>query len=223
MTCRIKCIEIRQPRAIFIVFLLLVFGMAPSLLNGADKAPRWPAPKITGEPAGALANPLAGTNVPLIAIWKDSEGMMLNAGGPYLRVAVWPDGRVVFARNPNVWSNDLMIGIISTTALENLKNEIRKTGIFKLKGNCYLVPDASVDCLLAAFDGSPQILYWDEVEVKNYGINIDPQPQHIAFKKAWWEVNRLVLSALPSEARKLEAKFSRPPKAWYPKEMIQSE
>ena len=126
---------------------------------------------------------------------------------PYLRVAIWSDGRVVFARDPNVWNHDLLLGRIPEEVLTRLKQDIRKTGVFELKGNCYLVPDASVDCVMLSFGNSQQMLYWDEVENSGYGININPKPHHLAFKKAWWEVNRLVLSALPKQAGKVDIRF----------------
>ena len=97
-------------------------------------------------------------------------------------------GRVVFARDPNVWNHDLLLGRIPEEVLTRLKQDIRKKGVFELKGNCYLVPDASVDCVMLSFGNSQQMLYWDEVENSGYGININPKPHHLAFKKAWWEV-----------------------------------
>ena len=100
---------------------------------------------------------------------------------------------------------------------------IRQTGVFDLKGHCYLVPDAPVDCVMLSFGDSQQMLYWDEVEDKSYGININPKPHHLDFKKAWWNVNQLALSVLPDQAKKLDVRFQRPPKEWYLKRMIQSE
>ena len=184
---------------------------------------RFPMPHVTSEPTAAVANPFDGTNSPIIAVWEDSRGFTADTNYPYLRVAVWQDGKVVFARDPNVWNHDLLLGQLSAQALSKLKQDIRQTGVFELKGHCYLVPGAPVDCVMVSFGGSKQMLYWDEVENDSYGININPKPQHIAFKKAWWEVNQLVLSALPHQARKLEARFQRPPKEWYLKRMIQSE
>ena len=210
--------------AIILIAMLVACGMAPDVALGADTVThRFPVPHVTSEPTTAIANPLAGTNLPIIAVWQDSPGFTSDTNYRYLRVAVWPDGRVVFARNPNVWSHDLLIGRLSARALTKLKQDIRQSGVFDLKGHCYLVPDAPVDCVMLSFGDSQQMLYWDEVENDSYGININSKPQHLAFKKAWWEVNRLVLSALPHRARKLEARFQRPSSKWYLKKMTQSE
>ena len=207
-------------------FLMLIeCSMAQeSLKRGESPARRFPVPVITGEPNAALANPLNETNLPIFAVWQEMPAWPTDTNYPYhLRIAVWPDGRVVFARDPNVWNHDLLLGRIAGPTLDKLQQDIRKTGVFELKGNCYLVPDASVDCVMLSFGNSRQMLYWDEVENSGYGININPKPQHQSFKQAWWEVNRLALSALPNQAKKLDAHFQRPLKDWYLKRMIQSE
>ena len=187
------------------------------------RAHPFPVPVVAGEPAVAIANPLDGINAPIMAVWEDSPGYRADTKHPYLRMAVWADGRVVFARDPNVWDHDLLLGQLPEEALAQLKQNIHQTGVFDLKGYCYLVPDAPVDCVMLSFGDSQQMLYWDEVEHGSYGININPEPHHLAFKKAWWEVNRLALSVLPDQARKLDVRFQRPPKEWYLKKMIQSE
>src|SRR5262249_44927536 len=151
---------------------------------GADTVARQlPVPHVAGEPTNGIVNPFNGTNSPTIAIWEDSPGMTADTNYPYLRVAVWPDGTVVFARDPNVWNQDLLIGHLSAQVLARLEQDIRQTGVFELKGHCYLVPDAPVDCIMLSFGGSKQMLYWDEVENEGYGININAKPQHVAFKK----------------------------------------
>jgi hypothetical protein len=209
----------------FLCFLILIeCSMAQeSLKRGEPPSRRFPVPVITREPSTVLTNPLNGTNPPILAVWQDNPGYNADTNYPYLRVAIWADGWVVFARDPNVWNHDLLVGRIAEKVLIGLKQDIRKTGVFELKGNAYLVPDASVDCVMLSFNGSQQMLYWDEVEANRYGININPKPQHLAFKKAWWEVNRLALSALPKQARKVDTRFQKPPKNWYLKRRIQSE
>lgn len=185
-----------------------------------QKAPRYPVPVLTGKPTSPLVNPLHTKALPLFAVWLDSAGFV--PGPPFLRLALWPDGRVVFARDPNVWSQDLYLGQLAPPALSQLKTALRKTGVFELKGNCYLVPDGHVECVLLSFDGAAQMLYWDEVESPSYGINIDPKPQHLAFKKAWWDVNQLAIAALPTKAQKLTTPFVAAPRTWYLKKRIQS-
>ena len=210
----------------------ILFGMLMLVGCGGTQVPSppaetparpFPVPVVTGEPTVAIANPLDGTNSPILAVWEDSSGYRADTNGPYLRLALWADGRVVFAQNPNGWNHDLLLGQLPEETLAQLIQTIRQTGVFDLNGHCYLVPDAPVDCVMLSFGDSQQMLYWDEVEHESYGININPKPHHLAFKEAWWEVNRLALSVLPDQAKKLDVRFQRPPKKWYLKRMIQSE
>jgi hypothetical protein len=163
------------------------------------------------------------TNRPLIAIWEDGEGLHMNSGAPYLRIAIWNDGRIVFAKDASKWSHELLEGRIEAARRDELKKAIDKTGVFELKGNCYLVPDAPVDCVMLDFGGKQQMLYWDERESPNYGINITPTEQHLKFKSCWKEVNRLALEAVPKESQPHGEKFQRPPPSWRLKRPIQSE
>jgi hypothetical protein len=112
---------------------------------------------------------------------------------------------------------------VTTEKVEKLKQDLEETGIFDLKGYCYLVPDAPVLCILVNSGGRQQILYWDERELPGYGININPKPQHLAFKKAWHSVNALALSLRPPDSALLEDNLPEPPDTWYVKRAIQSE
>jgi hypothetical protein len=77
------------------------------------------------------------------------------------------------------------------------------------------VPDAPVHCLLANADGKQQLLYWDEREMPNYGINVDPKPESIAFKDCWKQVKAAGLKRLKKDLPELPATESfRPPNSW---------
>lgn len=158
---------------------------------------------------------------PMLAIWCDSECRM-DSNPPYLRIAIWNDGRVIFAAGTNGWNHDLREGHIDTARVAKLKSALEATGVFDLKGTCYLVPDAPVDCVLVDVGTKRQMLFWDEVESPNYGINIDPTPAHLEFKKCWKEVNRLALESIPKDSKPREGKFKAVPQSWRLKRPIQS-
>src|SRR5207247_4694939 len=82
-----------------------------------------------------------------LAIWRDSEGFR-HSEAPYLRVAIWSDGRIVFGKDPKKWEHELLQGRIEAARVTELKKALEETGVFELKGNCYLVPDAPVDCVM---------------------------------------------------------------------------
>ena len=163
------------------------------------------------------------TNRPLLAIWRDSEGLRLRSEAPFLRIAIWSDGRIVFAKDPSQWSRELLEGRIDAERIKELKQAIEKTGVFELQGNCYLVPDAPVDCVMLDFGGKQQMLYWDEREQPNYGINIAPKEHHLKFRSCWKDVNALALKTIPKDSRPYEEHFQRPPPSWRLKKPIQSE
>ena len=163
------------------------------------------------------------TNRPFLAIWRDSEGLHRGSEAPYLRIAIWNDGRIVFAKDPGKWSHELREGRIDAAQLAELKQAVEKTGVFELKGNCYLVPDAPVDCVMVEVGGKQQMLYWDERETPGYGINIAPKEHHLKFIRCWKEVNRLALNAIPKESQPYTYRFQRPPQSWRLKKPIQSE
>jgi hypothetical protein len=176
-------------------------------------------PRNTGKQAEPPALAL-GSRRPFLAIWRESQGFA--PGAPYLRVAFWDDGRVVFSKHPEVWSDALCEGTISPEEISQLKRAVTGTGVFDLLGNCYLVPDAPVDCITVEVGGRKQMLYWDEVESPNYGINSNPKPQHLKFKACWKAVNQLALRARPEKGSPVKGKFIAP-RGWYLKPSIQSE
>ena len=157
---------------------------------------------------------------PFLALWEEDGGRGGHA--PSLRFAFWSDGSVLFARDPEQWGHDLQQGKISQTRVARLKAALAESGVFPLKGTCYLVPDASTDCLLVDLGDKKQLLFWDEVEMPNYGINNDPTPTHLEFKRCWKAINRLGLVALPDEGDAVK-KPIQIPRSWMIKEAIQSE
>jgi len=159
---------------------------------------------------------------PFLAIWRDSGGSR-RSEAPFLRVAIWSDGRIVFAKDPKKWGHEILDGRIEAARIVELKKALEGTGAFELKGNCYLVPDASVDCVMLDLGAKQQMMYWDEVEKANYGINISPKAHHLYFKRCWKEVNKLALGAIPQQSKPHGGRFSRPPKSWRLKPPIQSE
>jgi hypothetical protein len=167
----------------------------------------------------------SNTNRPFIAIWRDHERPApgIESAAPYLRIAIWNDGRVLYSTDTtNRWSHNLRAGQISTNRVNDLKKSLAATAVFNLEGTTYLVPDAAHNCILLDLGDQQQMLYWDEVERPGYGININPQPHHLQFIRTWKEVNALALAAIPAESQPWTNRFDRPPASWRLKRPIQS-
>ncbi|WP_367874030.1 hypothetical protein [Luteolibacter sp. Populi] len=181
------------------------------------------APALRAADPGTLPDPK--DKPPLLALWVDSHGMRVGATmQKELRFAIWEDGRVLCAKDPEKGGSGLRSGTITAEQVATLKNQVNGSGIFELKGNCYLVPDAPVHCLIASVDGKKQMLYWDEVEMPGYGINTNPKPQHLAFMACWKQVKAAGLRRLKKDLHEVAPSQSfSPPKSWYFKKTIQSE
>jgi hypothetical protein len=156
---------------------------------------------------------------PFFALWKSDGG---EGGATALRFAFWNDGRVVFAKDPSKWGSGLQQGRVAAYRIERLKQAISASDVFTLKGNCYLVPDAGVDCLMVEIGDKKQMLYWDEIDLSGHGININPKPHHLEFKRCWKLLNSLGVVACPDQFEASKQKFE-PARSWYLKPAIQSE
>jgi hypothetical protein len=156
---------------------------------------------------------------PFFALWRSDHGW---GGAPALRFAFWNDGRVLFAKDSGKWGSELQQGRVASYRIERLKQALSASGVFTLKGNCYLVPDAGVDCLMVEVGDKKQMLYWDEVEAPGHGINIKPKPHHLEFIRCWKLLNSLGVVACPDQYEASKREFE-PTKSWYLKPAIQSE
>src|SRR5690606_25180607 len=107
----------RAMRKFFVVVFLLELFCVVAVAE--DKA----------TPANTITN-----QRPIFAIWRDREGRR-NSEAPYLRIAIWNDGRVIFAGETNRWNHQLREGRIEQKTLERLKKDLAATGVFELKGN----------------------------------------------------------------------------------------
>lgn len=155
---------------------------------------------------------------PLVAVWRYDEGLRFNSRVPYLRIAVWNDGRVVFAEDPENWKSKLREGQISAKAVADLKKRLLKSEAFVLKRVQYLVPDAPSDAILLDLDKDHRrLLHWDEVDAENYGIRTGPieeQEEADAFIAAWKEINAAALAVRPEKSKSAGEKFAVP-NSWF--------
>jgi hypothetical protein len=55
------------------------------------------------------------------------------------------------------------------------------------------------------------MLYWDEVEAHNYGVNINPKPHHLRFKECLKIINKLALDVRPGRSEPVRKEFRNVP------------
>src|SRR5262245_34241680 len=133
--------------------LICILG-AGIALNGLA---RWSA-AANGSDERPEQNRLEKTDRPFLAVWRDNGGRISNLETPCLRFAIWSDGRVLFAKDPKKWAHDLRRAKVTDTRVARLKAALSDTSIFDLKGNCYLVPDKPMDCLMVDLREKKQML-----------------------------------------------------------------
>jgi hypothetical protein len=185
--------------------------------------------------AALLANRFAGhqdvarrdakADRPFFAVWSDHTNTPTRLGtyrGPYLRFAFWENGRVVFAKTSERADQPLRRGKIAADRVARLKQALLESGVFELKGTCYLVVDGGCVNMMVDLGDHKQMLYWDEVKTMNYGININPKPHHLDFMRCWEALNSLGLAACPDQSETV-AETVRPQPSWSFKPAIQSE
>ncbi len=173
----------------------------------------------------AAAEPLSTGTVaedrPFLAVWRKYGGRQ-RLDPPFLRFAMWSDGRVLYAQDPSQWNHDLRRAKVTASRVARVKAALVDSGVFALQGTCYLVPSAPCDCLMIDLGDKQQMLYWDERETPGYGINTDPKPHHLEFKRCWKAVNHLGLVALPDQGETVEQRI-KIPESWYLRRAVQSE
>jgi hypothetical protein len=156
---------------------------------------------------------------PFLALWQ-REGGILRPNSS-LRFAVWPDGRVLYAKEPDMWGSELRRGKMSPSRVARLKAALADTRVFDLKRTNYLAPDSGSDCLLVELGGKQRILYWDELETPCEQINPAPEPRYLEFKRCWKAINHLGLIALPNDGEAVKEPFPIP-ESWYLKRAKES-
>jgi hypothetical protein len=156
---------------------------------------------------------------PFLAIWRRDDGFVSKSEAPYLRLAIWDDGRVLFAEDPDKWGHELLRGKIAAYRVVRLKQALIDTGVFDLKGHCYLGPDLPTDCIMIAIAEKKQMLYW----VEGMMTWVESKPHRVEFVKCWKAVNNLGLVACPDDFEPAGERFRQAPKSWYLKKAIQSE
>ena len=156
---------------------------------------------------------------PLLAIWRDSDGYRSGNAAPYLRVAIWEDGRVLFAKDTKKWGHELFEGRIAAYRVDRLKEALAGGDVFNLKGHCYLGPDMPVDCIMIDLGEKKQMLYWVEGQMSW----MESKPHRLKFAECWKTVNDLAIVACPDKYEAASEPFQKPPRSWYLKKMIQSE
>ena len=113
-----------------IVSIVIVSGLAAFFSSG-----------LADQPDGAVRD--VKNDRPFFAVWNahsDADTAVGHYRGPYLRFAFWDDGRVVFAKESEKECKPLQIGRIAPYRVARLKQALSDSGVFALKGTCYLVP-----------------------------------------------------------------------------------
>ncbi len=163
-----------------------------------------------------VQNPLEEGECPIVAVWQHERGVYSYYPGegnpPFLRFALWEDGRFVFAADPNKWEHNLMLSRISKEVVSEVKNKIFHTGIFETKETHYnMHQEPNIDYIIVSLGHYKQFLCWAEGGGDFKG---NATSQDSSFEQIWHEINNILIDSIPSRADKLRAAFSMPSTSW---------
>ncbi|MFA6243931.1 MAG: hypothetical protein WC655_23510 [Candidatus Hydrogenedentales bacterium] len=163
--------------------------------------------KVVETPADLVSSPLGSDQRPIVAVWKGPTSYnTLQAS--YLRVAIWEDGRVVFAKDPGGWSHDLLLGQISTDDVVRVKRSLKESGVFELEDTSFGLSGFPSLCILVAIDEDERLLQIAESETYCYlGIS--------DFMRVQPKVLRIVASCVPQKSKELGQQQFAPQRSWY--------
>lgn len=150
-------------------------------------------------------------DLPIVALWRDDVGMVeSDERPPFIRLAIWDDGTVVYAQSQDIWNHELCCGKLPTERIARLKAAIGESGIFSVSMTGHLVPDTPRDILMVNCSGRTKVLFWDEIDIPESGINAFPTTESIEFKRCWKTVGHLATLSLPLGGVSKEARFTVP-------------
>lgn len=147
---------------------------------------------------------------PLVAIWEHTPGFTFGSQAPYLRIAIWSDGTVLFAKDPSKWGHELRKGMIAVDRGSQLRKAIHESGIFSLKQTNYLPVDAPTDCMMVDLGTKRQILYSDES-----GLLRENNPKLQELKHCWTLINQMALLACPTQSESAKGRLMKTPESWF--------
>ncbi len=201
-------------------YLLLVFFLvitfATSASNGHPGKFKYKIPEFNIVSSQSIPNPLKQEECPIVAVWQESkEGMPADpekSRPPFLRFAMWEDGRIVFNSDPNKWEHNLMIAQIPKEKVSSIKEEIYKTGVFEIQEAFHeMRQGGSFNIILVSFGHYRQYLYWSE---SGPCLDNNPHPSGVRFEQIWHEINNILADSIPSTAERIEQQFFTHPTCW---------
>lgn len=152
---------------------------------------------------------------PLVAIWRPYDTVPDSTGRFFyisLVVAIWQDGRVVFARDPYDGGHDLLEGRIPPYRIARLKTALADTGVFELKKTMFLTPSLTPSYTLVDLgEGQRQLLGWSSTKL----ACDSGDPRRLAFEDCWREVKNLALVACPDQRTAAKIRFRYTPDSWW--------
>lgn len=134
---------------------------------------------------------------PVVLVYRCAAESPSEGG---VELAVWEDGYVLYASNPEKAGRDIISGMVTPQRVQALLNQLDLAGVFSLSGDSFLVPDGPELVLAAEFGGKRNRHRWDEVIRPGWGANVHPTKAYIEFVCMWVSA-RIALSGFLSESQ----------------------
>ena len=161
----------------------------------------------TPSEVGARSDPQAAEHCPIVFVLRcPSPGAMRGRDnrsiGSYLELAIWEDGKTVYAANPDGHGPTLFVGEMDSRRVTEILAELDEAGFFREKPGGYLhvnFPHLEI----AAREGTrTNRLFWDEMEIR--GIDYAPPgPDVMSFVKVWKSAREILQTGPLANAKPL--------------------
>lgn len=148
---------------------------------------------------------------PFLAIWRNYDGFTSKGEAPYLRIAMWDDGRVVFSPEVIGWNHTLQKGRIAAYRVERIKRALMDLGVFKLEKTGYGIPSMPQDLILLDLgEGKRKVLSGIDGDV----IRRKARAGWEDYVRCWESIKTIAAIGCPDDFEKVTERFESVPKSW---------
>lgn len=150
----------------------------------------------------AFGQPAPGTDGPCLAVWQHESLRPSAKSNSGLRIAVWPDGAILFSPVRARLGEHMLIGAVETADLEAALKTIRTAGFFKLTRD-YLVPDSGSTTIAVRDHEGSSAHSFHAYLMPGFGGDLNTDAEYRRFVRTWMHTHGAIESLAPVRLERL--------------------